>query len=245
MAKITKRKLKLHDEALTLVRLDRDLNITEKEFVLEHYKPYATHNVTETNAFFTPLDLAMAATIEMPCPDEYPQAVRVVDLCAGVGMLSFAYYHYSGYNTRNVEIVCIELEEEYIEVGKKILPEATWIQGSILDIDIESLGKFDCFISNPPFMKLGDYKGTYTTSKIGMSLAEYGVVIVPQCNCPFHYSGRTQYAEVDNQEYNKFEAAEGIRYSISSIDTESIDDLKWDDVNVTTEVVIVDNLVEV
>jgi len=245
MAKITKRKLKLHEEALDLVRLDRDLTMTEKEFVLENYKPYANHNVTETNAFFTPLELAMAATIEMPDPNEWASPVRIIDLCAGIGMLSFAYKHYSGYNTREVELVCVELEEEYVEVGKKILPEATWIHGSILDLDTVGLGSFACFISNPPFMKLGDYKGTYTTSKVGMGLARYGVIIVPQGNCPFEYSGRNQFKEVDNRDYNKFLKAEGVSYSASCIDTESIDDLKWDDVNVTTEVVIVDRKVAV
>ncbi len=241
MAKITKRKLKLHDEALELVRLERDLTMTEKEFVLENYKPYATHNVTETNAFFTPLELAIAATAEMPAPYDYENNVKVIDLCAGIGMLSFAYYHYSGFRSDFIDLVCVELDAEYVEVGKKILPEATWIQGSIMDTElIESLGKFDGFISNPPFMKLGDYKGTYTTSKIGMSIAAYGVVIVPQRNCPFEYSGKNQFAKVNNRDYDKFLEAEGISYSASCIDTETIDDLKWDDVNVTTEVVIVD-----
>ena len=178
MAKMSKTKLKLHQEAMSLVRSNKELTMQEKEFILEHYKPYADHNVTDTNAFFTPMVLAQSATIEMPNPDEYDSPVRMLDLCAGVGMLSFAYYHYSGYDTRNVEIVCVELEEEYVEVGKRILPEATWIQGSIMDTTIfEELGKFDCFISNPPFMKLGQYKGTYTTSAIGMEKAKYGVIM--------------------------------------------------------------------
>jgi hypothetical protein len=245
MAKIAKNKLKLHNEALDLVRLERDLTMTEKEFVLANYKPYAEHNVTATNAFFTPLELAMAATVEMPAPYDYENNVKVIDLCAGIGMLSFAYYHYSGFRSGFIDLVCVELEAEYVEVGKKILPEATWIHGSILDIDTEKLGQFDCFISNPPFMKLGDYKGTYTTSKIGMSLAEYGVIIVPQSNCPFRYSGQVQYTEEDNKDYNKFKAAEDIIYSSSCIDTESIDDMKWDNVNITTEVVIVDRPVKV
>ena len=119
MAKITKRKLKLHEEALDLVRLDRDLTMTEKEFVLENYKPYANHNVTETNAFFTPLELAMAATIEMPDPNEWASPVRIIDLCAGIGMLSFAYKHYSGYNTREVELVCVELEKNTSRSAKR------------------------------------------------------------------------------------------------------------------------------
>ena len=94
MAKISKRQLKLHQEALALVRSDKELSFGDKEFVLEHYKPHAEHNVTKTNAFFTPIELAMAATIEMPNPDEWASPVRILDLCAGIGMLSFAYYHH-------------------------------------------------------------------------------------------------------------------------------------------------------
>ena len=41
MAKIAKNKLKLHNEALDLVRLERDLTMTEKEFVLE--KPFLAY----------------------------------------------------------------------------------------------------------------------------------------------------------------------------------------------------------
>ena len=244
MAKMSKIKKKLHQEALDLVRSNKELTITDKEFIIEHYKPYAEHNVTDTNAFFTPMVLAQSATIEMPNPDESNKPVRILDLCAGIGMLSFAYYHYSGYDTRDVELVCVELEEEFVEVGKRILPEATWIQASIMDMDIEELGLFDCFISNPPFMKLGQYKGTYTTSAIGMKVSRYGVVIVPQCNCPFEYSGKNQYTEIHNSDYNKFEDKELIRYSVSCIDTDTIEDLKWDDVKVRTEVVIVEKLME-
>lgn len=242
MAKISKIKLKLHQEALSLVRSDKELTMREKEFILENYKPDATHNVTSTNAFFTPMILAQSATIEMPNPDEYDKPVRILDLCAGVGMLSFAYYHYSGYDTRNVEIVCIEIEKEYVEVGKRILPEATWIQSDIMDKSLDKLEEFDCFISNPPFMKIGPYKGTYTTSYIGMTKAKYGVVIVPQNNCPFIYSGKNQYKEVMNRDYNHFSDMTNIRFASSCIDTDTIEDLRWDNVKIVTEVVIVDFL---
>ena len=253
MGKLSKTKHKLHNEALDLVRLDRLLTMPEKEFVIENYKPHAEHNVTETNAFFTPLHLAIATTVEMPNPNEYDRPVRILDICAGIGLLSFAYYHYSGHRCSwdDVEMVCVELEPEYIEVGKKILPEATWIQGDIMDNDtLEKMGtEFDCFISNPPFMKMGNYKGTYTVSTIGMKKAEYGVMIVPQCNCPFDYSGQPFYEPKHNRDYNKFEDAELIKFSASCVDTSEVlddndDPIQWDNVSVVTEIVIVEDLVE-
>jgi SAM-dependent methyltransferase len=253
MAKISKRMLKLHQEALELVNQDKPLTFPEKEFVLANYKPYAEHNVTETNAFFTPIEFACALNIELPHPSQFDRKMRVLDLCAGMGILSFAFYHYNGLgyaDQENIELVCIELEEEYVKVGKKILPEATWIQGSIMDSKtFEGLGEFDVFISNPPFMNLGGYKGTYTTARIGMSMSEYGVMIVPQCNCPFIASGNKPYEEVYNMDYNKFEDTELIRFSASCLDTTAIydddgNDIKWENVKVKTEIVIVESLLD-
>lgn len=249
---MSKQKLKLHNEALDLVRLYRPLMMQEKEFILANYKPYATHNVTQTNAFFTPMELAIAATIEMPNPDNLDGKVRILDLCAGIGALSFAYYYYSGYfcDRNDVEIVCVESEEEFVEVGKKILPEATWIQGDILDPDILKGHKdFDCFISNPPFMNMRGMKGTYTVSSIGVKLSKYGVMIVPQCNCPFKYSGQNQYSAKYSKDYNKFEDAKLIKFSVSCVDTEEVYDdddekMQWDGVEIITEIVIVEDLRE-
>ena len=73
------------------------------------------------------------------------------------------------------------------------------------DMLLDPYGLFDCFISNPPFMKMGQYKGTYNAAQLGMEVSKYGVMIVPQCNCPFRYSGQNQYTEEYNRDYNKFE----------------------------------------
>ncbi|MEM6617579.1 MAG: hypothetical protein AAF619_13740, partial [Pseudomonadota bacterium] len=51
--------------------------------------------------------------------------------------------------TRETELVCVEINPAFVEIGKKMIPEATWICADVFDVlDIE-LGHFDCAVSNP------------------------------------------------------------------------------------------------
>jgi hypothetical protein len=260
MAKLSTMNSKNHQQAMDLVNIERPLTMTEKEFVLANYKPHAEHDVRKLQAFFTPMELAIAATIEMPNPDEYGRKIKVLDLCAGVGMLSFAYFHYSGMrlNTDNVELVCVEMTDEFIEVGKKVLPEATWIKADMFNLghSVEIDTDFDCFISNPPYSIMGKSqilvgrRGAFLAGQIGMNFSEYGVMIILQNDCPFEYSGRDNYKETYNKDYQKVEDKALIRFAPSCVDTESVLDdndeqVKWDGVKVKTEIVIVDSLVSV
>ena len=262
MAKMSAAQDKNHHEAMELVNLERPLTMTEKEFVLANYKPHAEHNVRKLQAYFTPLELGIAATIEMPSPAEKTSGkIKILDLCAGIGMLSFSYLHYSGLavNADNTELVCVEMTEELARVGKRILPEATWIVADMFNLgnknsdnyyNVEIDDDFDCFISNPPFSRFGPShlvgrKGCYITAQIGLQFCEYGVMIVPKCNCPFEYSGRDNHKIVDNREYTTFSDKAKIEFKPSCVDTASVLDdndepVKWDDVNVDTEIVIVD-----
>lgn len=134
--KITKIETKLHQKALAICEKER-LTDDEKEFVLLHFHPGASHNITANGVFFTPLSLAQdVAAMHGP-------GGRVIDACAGIGALS--------YFLRPVEeMVCLEINPEYCRIGKKIVPEATWICGDIFDAS-GALGSFDSGISNPPF----------------------------------------------------------------------------------------------
>lgn len=55
-------------------------------------------------------------------------------LCAGIGVLSYAAQLECSDRSRcYADITCVELNPHYVEVGKKVVPEATWICADVLD----------------------------------------------------------------------------------------------------------------
>ncbi len=191
MARLTKAQAKRHAEAEAILKQDR-LTDDERLFVVEHWQESAHHINTIAGAFFTPMSLARGVSIEVPCG-------RIIDLCAGIGTLSLACWWSGVYEATQVnEIVCVELNPAYAEVGRKLLPDARWIVGSVFDLPAD-LGRFDAAIGNPPFGKV-ERKGVkaprYTGSAfelhvldIASDIADLGVFIVPQATAPFKYSG--------------------------------------------------------
>lgn len=153
MAKITKQQSKLHDEALALVHSDKALTKDDIEFVYKNYNPMASHNVGKGAIYFTPPGLAEEFAVLAP-------KGRVIDLCAGIGVLSYytLQHDISGYSGREPfrgdikRLVAIENNPEFVEVGKRLMPYVEWIHGDVFDLDLlTSLGEFDCAISNPPY----------------------------------------------------------------------------------------------
>jgi hypothetical protein len=251
MAKLTKAEAKAHGEALTLLEKD-ELTDDDRIFIMENWQESANHVNSIAGAFFTPHGLAMDAAL-----DVYYGEGRIIDLCAGIGSLSLAAWWRGYYDRRDsgktLEMVCVELNPEYVALGRKMLPEAEWICGSIFDLP--DLGHFTQAISNPPFGNIktgGDWKGKYTGSKfeyrtieIASQIADCGMFIVPQQSAGFRYSGAAYYQHSDsgeftNREYAKFAEQTGIRLDAGvGVDTSVFDDA-WHGVSPRVEIAIAD-----
>lgn len=213
MAKLTKQQAKLHQQACDLLSKDV-LTEDEKFFVIENWQESASHINTVAGAFFTPYDLASDFAIET-------FSGRIIDLCAGIGILSFAASMMHRWSSAPVSFTCVEINPDYVAVGKKLLPEATWIEASVFDVLDMDLGHFDLAISNPPFgqIKRPDGKGAprytggdfeYHVIDIAAHLANYGVFILPQMSSGFKYSGSQNYQRDTDGKSVKFQDKTGI-----------------------------------
>ena len=206
--KLSKRAAKLHKEALELVRSGQRLTLGQRASVLEHYHEGAEHMNSLAGAFFTPPGLARDLAIEVP------ECARILDLCAGIGALSFAC------RDRAASFVCIELNPAYVEVGRAVMPDASWVQASALDVDAYAhLGPFDAVVSNPPVGQIPaeGFEGVYTGGlfeyrliETASRLAPYGVFIVPQMSAPFRYSGQQSFRTEEDERAARFREQTGI-----------------------------------
>lgn len=238
MSRLTKAEAKKHAEAIKV--LDKPtLTDDDKDFILAHWQESANHVNTEAGAFFTPLSLAYDLSLEL-------NGLRtVIDLCAGAGTLALAAHRRYDLD----RIVCVELNPAYVELGKRLLPEAEWIVGSIFDLP--DLGMFDAAISNPPFGKVKRPTGQggprytgpdfeYHVIDQAADLARFGAFILPQGSAPFRYSGAPFYDQTDNPKYAKFSEQTSIELDAGvGIDTSIYAD-DWHKVKVNVECVVAD-----
>lgn len=242
--KLTKAQAKAHAEAEALIDADRPLTEDEKVFVLDHWQAAGTTTHVLDGAFFTPRGLARDFSLEI-------HGDRVIDLCAGIGALSHGcrdlLRKWTGQPER--EFVCVEKNPAYVRVGKRILPEATWITGDVLDIPAMGLGRFDTAISNPPFgatKRTGNgpkYRGRrfeYHVIDVASTLADHGVFIIPQTSASFRYSGQPRFATETDAECARFTKQTGIRMEPNcGIDTSYHKD-DWQGVSPAVEIVVCD-----
>lgn len=239
MARLTKQETKNHNKALEILKKD-SLNIEEKEFVFNNWNEGATHTNSAFGAFFTPLDMAYDFAL-----DVYPN--RIIDLCAGIGVLSYCI------KTRypEAEITCVELNPDYVEVGKRLVPEANWICSDVFDVLGMDLGRFDCAVSNPPFGRVkrsGNaprYTGAefeYHVIDIASQIADYGVFILPQMSAGFNYSGKRYYERQTSGKAFDFQKQMGMHFDAGvGVDTSYYQN-DWKGVSPLCEIVTVDFL---
>lgn len=240
MSKLSKAQYKAHNEACALLEKDR-LSEDDRWFVLENWQESARHVNSAAGAFFTPVMLARDFNIEVAGP-------RILDLCAGIGCLAFMAWNKAGWGREPIDITCVELNPDYIAVGRKVLPEARWIEASVFDLP-RDLGRFDCVISNPPFGKTPRqgsaprYTGSafeYHVIDIASDLGDYGAFILPQMSAPFRYSGQRHYEVSESDAYRAFRDQTGIELGAScGIDT-STHRGDWRGVAPVTEIVTAD-----
>lgn len=214
MAKLSKEQAKLHRQADALTRLDRELTEDERAFVLEHWQESADTASVLDGAFFTPMSLAAEVA-------HHVHGNRVIDLCAGIGRLAYAARRYWGSAMTLVEreLTCVEKNPEYVRVGRKVLPDARWIEADVTEVLSLGLGQFDAVVSNPPFGRVRGagkgprYRGPhfeYHVIDIAAHLAPVGAHIVPQHSAPFRYSGVLRHSHETTPEFERFARETGM-----------------------------------
>lgn len=241
MSKLTKQQAKLHAQACDLLRKEV-LTFDERLFVLANWQEGARHINGVAGAFFTPQGLARDLSLEIA-------GRRIIDLCAGIGALALAaYQRCTAFGSEAVEITCVEINADYVEVGRKILPEARWILADALALP-PSVGRFDCAIGNPPFGRVPGrgasprYRGSefeYKVIDAACEIADYGVFLVPQSSSPFRLSGTMRFEEQSPEKYLRFHEQTLITLEPNcGIDTSLYRD-EWHGVSITAEIVLAD-----
>ncbi|MEJ7014770.1 methyltransferase [Sinorhizobium meliloti] len=163
--------------------------------------------------------------------------------------MSYFIHHRSRWGERLADITCVENNPRYVEVGRKLLPEARWINADVFDWRELDLGRFDCAIGNPPFGRVrrsGNaprYRGPefeFHVIDIAAELADHGAFIIPQQSASFQYSGRPYFERRKSGRGVYFSEATGFEMHAGvEIDTSIFRD-QWKDTSIICEVACFD-----
>ena len=247
MAKLTK--LEARNHAVAMERLEQDILTEEdKDFVFANFHEGAYTVNGEAGAFFTPWGMAFDFALELGLGYATHPA-RGVDLCAGIGMLSYAAIH----RNPTLRMVCVEINPGYVEIGRKLVPEAEWHCLDVMDQEaLRELGHFDVAISNPPFGRVRTMRGEgspiytgghaeFKVIDVASRMADRGIFIVPQSSAGFVYSGAQCFSRRAEQKYIDFREQTGIELEMGmGIDTAYEGYESWKGVSPRVEVACVD-----
>lgn len=212
MPKLTKQETKFHDEAEALLSLERPLTPDEVDFIYNNWREDARHLNVKTAAHFTPPDVAWELAVFASGYDR----LSYVDLGAGIGILSHMVLRHT---FENADITCVELNPDYVEVGKRLLPDVNWVQGDMFDKDLwVGLGdRFDTAISNPPFGSptsktkgkewLSSTAAHFATLEVALHVSSgFGVFVFPESDSPMVWrsGGSVQPANHLSSHYRRF-----------------------------------------
>ena len=246
MSKLSKAQAKQHREALALVAESktRRLTVDERWQIIDSFHEGANHMNGAAGAFFTPHGLARDFSIEVPSRG------RIIDLCAGIGALSFHCEDRAYGRDGAASFVCVERNPDYVEAGRAVMPDATWVCASVFDLAAyQHLGPFDHAISNPPFGAIpadgfeGAYSGglfEYRVMEVASRLARGGTFILPHQSAPFRYSGRPFFEPAESDRARAFREQTGIVMEPNcGIDT-AVYLKEWKGVSPLCEIVVCD-----
>lgn len=248
----TKQQMDLHDQAMSLIESDKPLTHHNKLFIFENYIPFADGNrVDLAGTFFTPW--ALAITFSYNSYNFVEDRInRVVDICAGIGVLTYAQVVGNfGYPNENswkwYEIDAVEINPRYVEIGKRILPEVNWICADVFDKSTWDLeNKYDHAISNPPFGITVDNEtkswlkyqnnSELMIAEIASRVADSNTLILPQNSVPAYwqrsnYGGRSHkemedlFTRENPSQVDKFMEETGLFFDGTNFTTEEFRDL--------------------
>lgn len=159
-------KAQLRTAASVKERLDQPtLTPDDAIYVMENYHEGTSCDVAGAAAHFTPPDMAYDHALFV-----HKSGCHIVDISAGIGMLSFACMIRNYYGPPIKSVTLLELNPTYVEIGKRVVGalsayneshsviDINWIQGNVFDqqvwLSATTLvpgGIWDSAISNPPF----------------------------------------------------------------------------------------------
>lgn len=230
MTSLNKNEKSLHDQALKLLEQE-ELSQEDKIFIFNNYRSGAPTS-------FTTLEMASWLAHDA-IGDNIRSSLHVVDLCAGIGSLTYAILERNRiFNERlfkKQRLVCIDRDPVNVEIGKKLVPEAEWYCADVMDKEfLLTLGKFEIAVSNPPFGNVASFsnhdgynytgvEAEYRVMDVASLIADELCFVIPQMSAGFCWSVENGYRRNPTNKFKNFvkqtgiNLEEGIGYDIAGL----------------------------